>query len=258
MGGNTSLIREIELVRAIKENVFISIIPVVLYHPDPEDSLVIAAHEQGAEDFITGNWVDRLVEVRIRKVIERSRRDLAVNPSTRMPGPAIIEREINRLLERKEEFAVCYADLDNFKAYNDYYGYAFGDKVIRLTARIIKDTVFDLCRGGFVGHIAGDDFFFIIPPDLVDETCSAMIHTLDALMPYQYEEVDRNRGSITTKNRKGEVEIFPLLTISIAVLVNSGGEFHHVGEMSKMLADLKTVTKAKTGSNYMVERRAKY
>ena len=158
----------------------------------------------------------------------------------------------------KSRFAVCYADLDNFKAFNDYYGYNEGDKVIRLTARIIKDIVFDLCRGGFVGHIAGDDFIYVIPENLIEETCTAIIKTFDRLIPFWYDEKDRERGHITTVNRRGDVEDFIVLTLSIAVLINKNGEFKHVGEMSKMLADLKKLTKSKGGSNYLVERRHKY
>ena len=258
LASTVGLEKEIEVLRAIKHNVFLSIVPVVVVHPDPPDSDIVAAFENGAEEFIHGQWSDRLVKVRIKRVIERSRRDLAVNPSTQLPGPTIIETEINRQIDLKNKFAVCYADLDNFKAYNDFYGYNEGDKVIRLTARIIKDIVFDLCRGGFVGHIAGDDFIFVIPDNLIEPTCQSVIRTFDTLIPFWYEEKDRKKGLITTVNRRGEVEDFPILSMSIAVLINQNGEFKHVGEMSKMLADLKKLTKTKEGSNFMVERRHKY
>ena len=252
------LTAEIELVRSIKDNVFLSIIPVIMYHPDPTDSSMIAAYERGAEDFLHGAWRDKLVQVRIRKAIDRSRRDLSINPSTRLPGPSIIEREVDRLLKRHERFAIGYGDLDNFKAYNDYYGYYEGDQVIQMTARIIKDVTCDLCPGGFVGHIAGDDFIVLIPIEDVDRICGGIIRVFDSLIPCRYAEEDRERGHITTRNRRGDIETFPLLTISIAVLLNTNGTFSHLGEMSKMLADLKTVTKRKAGSNYMVERRKKY
>ncbi len=252
------MLGEIELVRAIKDNVFLCIIPVLLYHPQPESDVIMAAFEHGVEEFIHGEWKDKLVELRIRNIVERSRRDLAVNPSTRLPGPAVIEREINRQIQLQAEFAVNYADLDNFKAYNDYYGYAHGDKVIELTARIIKDVVFDSCRGAFVGHVAGDDFIVVIPIDQVDHICTNIIKVFDTLIPYRYEPEDRQRGSIVTKNRRGKIERFPLLTISMAVLLNRNGTFTHPGQMSRMLADLKSVTKRKKGSNYMVERRSRY
>jgi GGDEF domain-containing protein len=259
MGGRSGFYtKELDLLRGIKGNVFLSIIPVILYHPEPPQEVVIAAFENGAEDFIHGEWLDKLVEVRIRRAIARSRRDLAVNPTTRLPGPASIEREINHQLRHGFEFALAYADLDNFKAYNDYYGYYYGDGVIKLTARIIKDVVFDLCREGFVGHIAGDDFLFVIPQELVEEICPWIIRTFDAIIPYRYHGDDRERGHITTADRSGNVQEFPILSMSIAVVINRDGQFHHIGEVSKMMADLKRATKQRPGSNYMVERRAKY
>ena len=258
IAGKSEFVHEIEMLQAIKGNVFLSIIPVILYHPEPSNNIVVAAFENGAEDFIYGEWLDKLVEVRIHRVIDRNRRDLSINPSTHLPGPAMIEYEIERQIKMGSEFAVCYADLDNFKAYNDYYGYSYGDRVIKLTAKIIRDVVFDVCREGFVGHIAGDDFIYVIPRDIVEKVCTWVIKSFDALIPYRYELEDRERGYITTVSRRGELENYPILTISIAVMINDNGKFSHVGELSRMLADLKKATKLKTGSNFMIERRKKY
>ncbi len=249
---------EIELVRSIKANAFLSMIPVVLFHPDPSANLIVAAYESGVDDFVSGEWMDKLMEVRLRRVIERSRRDLSINPSTFLPGPATIETEIQRQMDMGAEFAVCYADLDNFKAYNDYYGYMYGDRVIKLTGRIIRDVVFESCREGFVGHIAGDDFIFVVPREAIDQTCSWVIKTFDSIIPYRYASEDVERGFIMTNNRRDQLEKFPILSISIAVVVNENQQFKHTAEMSKMLADLKKATKQLSGSNYMVERRVKY
>lgn len=258
MGSRYDLTKELELVGAIKHNILLSIVPVILYHPEPDRSTMITAYESGVEEFIYGEWIDRLVQVRIARVIERSQRDVSVNPSTSLPGPSLIEQEINRQIQMGEKFAVCYVDLDNFKAFNDYNGYVYGDKMIRMTRRILRDVVFDLCPEGFVGHIAGDDFIAVIPAEVVDQACQWIIKCFDAFVPYKYDPEDRSRGYFVTKNRKGEMEQYPLLSISIAVVVNHNGEFRHIGELSKMLADLKKATKARAGSNYMIERRQKY
>jgi diguanylate cyclase (GGDEF)-like protein len=258
IAGDGEFLRELDLVRAIKKNILLSIVPVILYHPEPDLNTMVAAYESGAEEFIHGEWVKKLVQVRIQRVIDRSRRDVAVNPSTLLPGPAMIEGEINRQIKAGEKFAVCYADLDNFKAFNDYQGYVYGDRVIRMTGRILRDVVFELCREGFVGHIAGDDFIFVVPAEQAEPACQWIIKSFDAFMPFQYNETDRARGYYETKNRRGEIERFPLLSISIAVVINHNGEFKHMGELSKMLADLKRACKAKDGSNYMIERRKKY
>jgi len=258
IAGEGEFVRELDIVQAIKQNILLSIVPVIFYHPDPNINTVVAAYESGVEEFIYGEWVDKLVRVRIDRVIERSQRDVAVNPSTLLPGPTLIEEEINRQIQLGDKFAVAYADLDNFKAFNDYNGYVYGDKIIRLTGRILRDVVFDLCREGFVGHIAGDDFICVMPSDVVEEACRWIIKSFDAFVPYRYGEVDRERGYYDSRNRRGELERFPLLSISIAVVINRNGEFQHVGELSKMLADLKAACKAKEGSNYMIERRKKY
>lgn len=258
IAGDNEFIGELDILRLIKSNVFLSIVPTVLYHPDPDDQVLVAGFQNGADEFLHGEWREKLFEVRLRKVAERSKRDISFNPSTALPGPGMIEMEIGRLLKMDEDFAVCYADLDEFKAYNDYYGYYYGDRMIRITARIIRDVVFDICSGGFVGHIGGDDFMFIIPPNDVAPVCENIIKTFDIIAPYRYAEEDRKRGQITTKNRKGEAEAYPFISISIAVLVNQRGTFTHVGEMSHMLADLKSYAKSMNGSNYVIERRKKY
>lgn len=258
IAGDTDFIKELELIGLIKNNVFLSIIPTVLYHPDPPEEALIGGFENGADGFLHGMWRDRLFEVQLRMVAERSRRDISFNPSTALPGPGLIEKEINRLLTLESDFAVCYADLDDFKPYNDYHGYHYGDRLIRITARIIRDIVFDVCREGFVGHIGGDDFVFIIPPEMVGIICENIIKVFDTIIPYRYAEEDRERGSIQTRNRRGELEVFSLLTLSIAVVVNQKRAFAHAGEMSHMLADLKKYTKSLEGSNYVVERRKKY
>ncbi len=252
------LMRLLEMTRRIKDHTFLAIVPTILYHPEPEDNDLTAAFENGVEEFYSEKISINIARVKTKMIIDRAVRDLSVNPSSRLPGPTVIEKEIERQIELEQQFAVCYADLDNFKAFNDYYGYYYGDRMIKLTARIIKDVVFDLCREGFVGHIGGDDFIFIIPSEKVPPICEGIIHTFDTFIPYRYALEDRLKGYIETKNRNDEQQSFELMTLSIAVVINKGKMFKHVGEMSHMLADLKKYTKSLDGSNYVIERRNKY
>ncbi|MCP4568123.1 MAG: diguanylate cyclase [FCB group bacterium] len=248
----------IDTVRMIKNHTYLAIIPTVLYYPQVSDTVLHTAYENGAEEVFSELVPHHIARIKTTMLIQRAFRDLSVNPSSRLPGPSIIEREIERQIEMEQNFAVCYADLDNFKAFNDYYGYYYGDRVIKLTSRIIKDVVFDLCREGFVGHIGGDDFIYVIPPELVESICKNIIRTFDLMIPYRYQKEDRLRGQIVTKNRRDVEETYGIMTLSIAVIINKGRVFKHVGEMSHMLADLKKYTKSLDGSNYMVERRQKY
>jgi diguanylate cyclase (GGDEF)-like protein len=242
----------------VRRQAVLTVISTAVYRSEWKKGDLLATYAAGADWVFSGTWDDELIAAQLSAIMERSRRDLGVNPTSRLPGPGLLDAEIKRRLDRGETFAVCYADLDNFKAYNDYHGYGFGDKIVRLTAQIIRDVAYDLSDNAFVGHIGGDDFLFIIPENEIDPVCQNVISTFDRVIPYRYSEADRQRGHIITKNRKGKTETFPLMSISIAVLINKPHMFTHVGEMSKMLADLKHFTKAKAGSNYFIERRKKY
>ncbi len=244
----------------IKSHPSLVSIPVILYHPNPGRKLHIFGLKSGADEFLSGEWDFDLFGARLEMVLTKSRRDLSVNPSSRLPGPQAIEQELRLKLAQKENFAVCYADLDNFKAYNDYYGYSGGDRVIQLVAWIIRDTVYDLCPSGFVGHIGGDDFIFVVPSAKAEQVAAAVCKTFDLFIPTRYAEKDLARGKIVTANRKGEVEEFPIMTISVAILPYRQKNITHVGEIAHMLADLKKRAKQVQGppSRYVLERRRKY
>jgi GGDEF domain-containing protein len=248
-----------DMVRRIKIQTQLQFIPLMVYAPGANRDFVINCLYESADDITTDQWDDEMMPAKAMMLVAKTQRDLGVNPSSRLPGANAIESEIDKRIGNSEKFAVCYADLDNFKAYNDYYGYVYGDKTIRITSHIIRTVVQDLAPDdGFVGHIGGDDFVFIVPPQKVERICENVISTFDRMAPFRYDEVDRERGWIEVPNRKGEMEQFPIFTISIAVIINQKRMFKHPGEMSHMMADLKKYTKTLPGSNYMIERRRKY
>jgi diguanylate cyclase (GGDEF)-like protein len=249
---------ELNLLKEIKSHPILSLAPLVLYYPHPNIKIILAGLDFGADDFFYCNWDTKLFSAKLNMIIRRSYRDLGVNPTTRLPGTSIIEREIARRIKRGLKFAACYADLDDFKAYNDYYGYHYGDRLIKMTSEIIRDSVYGLSKNSFVGHIGGDDFVFIIPPEKIDPVCGKIIQTFDRIIVREYKKEDVKRGYIVTENRRGEKESFPMMTLSIAVLVNQERMFRHLGEISHMITDLKKYTKSLPGSNYFVERRKKY
>lgn len=243
----------------IKSHSQLQYIPLMVYVPGADKNLIISCLYRGADDLTVNEWNDELMTAKAMMLVSRTQRDLGVNPSSRLPGANAIEVEIEKRITSGEQFAVCYADVDNFKAYNDYYGYVYGDKTIRITSHIIRTVVQDLAPDdGFVGHIGGDDFVFLIPPAKIDPICKNVISTFDRMAPFRYDEVDREKGWIEVPNRKGEIEQFPIFTLSVAVIINQKKMFKHPGEMSHMMADLKKYTKSLPGSNYMIERRRKY
>ena len=258
VSGEGNFRKELKLTEDLKKDTHLSLIPLVLYHPHPEKKIVINGLGKGADEFLFGDWQKDLFPAKLKMIVRRSQRDLGVNPSTRLPGTSIIEKEVNRLILKGEEFALCYADLDDFKAYNDYYGYLYGDKLIRLSSRIIREIVYENCPEGFVGHIGGDDFIYIVPSDKVDKVCSLIVRTFDEKIIATYKSKDIKRGYIVTKNRRGQLERFPILTLSISVVINKNRMFKHIGEIFHMLNDLKKYTKSLPGSKYIIERRKKY
>jgi len=247
-----------DTLRRIKANSTLLYIPVMIFAPKADKNFVINSFKEGADDFTIGKWDMEIMSAKVEMLIARSQRDLSLNPSTRLPGPNAVEYEIERRLSMGQKFAVCYADVDNFKAYNDYHGYVYGDKIIKLTSHIIRNVVQDLTSDGFIGHIGGDDYVFIIPSNLVKPICENIIATFDRVIPFRYSDEDREKGWIEVQDRKGNMERFPIITLSIAVIVNQKKMFKHPGEMSHMMADLKKYTKTLPGSNYMIERRRKY
>ena len=121
--------------------------------------------------------------LRLTTVVERAERDVGVHPTTRLPGTAMIERDIAKRLATGEQFAVCYADIDNFKEFNDRYGYTHGDRVILLVSKILRDVVKAMAPTGFIGHIGGDDFIFNVPLDIFETCCREIISIFDTLIP---------------------------------------------------------------------------
>ena len=258
IAGKGSFRAELNLTKSIKKHPILSLAPVILYHPHPTTKAILTGLNFGADDFFYSRWDTELFAAKLNMIIKRSHRDLGVNPTTRLPGTSIIEREIARRIKGGEKFAACYGDLDDFKAYNDYYGYHYGDSLIKMTSEIIRDVVFTSTPNSFVGHIGGDDFVFIIPSEKIDLVCGKIIEIFDRMIVRRYKKEDLTRGHIVTENRRGKKETFPIMTLSIAVLINNERMFRHQGEISHMIADLKKYTKSLPGSNYFVERRKKY
>lgn len=241
--------------RRLKQDSFTGIVPVVLT-TRAEDAAFAAAFDAGADEVLREGIAAAEVMLRLDALLRRSDRDTFVHPSTRLPGTIEIEQEILRRIEGKMRFAVCYADLDHFKEYNDRYSYYDGDRVIRILSKILHDVVKGTCgEAGFVGHIGGDDFIFVIPVELVQDTCGEIVTVFDTLIPYQYSEQDRRAGYYFGKDRRGQLHKVPLMTVSIGVVSNERRQFTHAGQVSELATEMKSYAKTLHGSVYSVDRR---
>ena len=245
----------LELTRSLKSDAFTAIVPLVVMVSGDRPDVAADFLEAGADEVLSEVLPEREKTLRLEQVLRRADRDVSVHPTTRLPGTNHIARDMAYRLEAGHKFAVCYADLDHFKEFNDRYGYAFGDGVIRLLSRILRDMVRGLAPGGFVGHIGGDDFIFNVSLEHLEVTCDEIIRLFDELIPYQYTEEDRRAGYFLGKDRRGAIHRIPLMTLSIGVVTNQFQTFEHTGQIAELAAEMKTYAKTLPGSVYVVDRR---
>ncbi len=246
----------LEVARLLKgENVYAQV-PVILCFTEEE-----AAAEQDwagmeADDFLILPCPLELMRARLDMARNRAARTLDANPLTRLPGNTSIIRHTQGLIDLCRDFALAYCDLDYFKPFNDKYGFSRGDEVLMMTSRILLNTVHSMgLPFSFVGHVGGDDFVFIVPPDSAETACRKLIAAFDGIVPYFYDEEDRQRGGIISTDRQGVLRAFPLMAISIAVVFNRGGSINHYGEASHMAMNLKKLAKENPLSSYVLDRR---
>lgn len=173
-----------------------------------------------------------------------------LNPLSGLPGNHMIEQELYHIIETKSNYTVMYIDIDNFKAFNDVYGFENGDMVIKILTKIILKYK---SKHDFVGHIGGDDFIFILNHYEWQEITNTIIQSFEEEARKLYSEEDRNKGYIVTLNRKGKREKFPLLTVTIALVTNKTHNFINHYELTEELARLKKMGKQCIGSVCYIE-----
>ena len=151
---------------------------------------------------------------------------------------------------------MIHADLDNFKAFNDHYGFMRGDLVIKFTAHALLEAAAEIGDPStFVGHVGGDDFVIICTPETCDSIASTIVRMFDERIVRLFAKEDIDRGYIEVVNRKGTVDRFPLLTMTIAIVSDSGGKLDHIAHVSDIASELKRYGKTLEGSVVVKERR---
>jgi GGDEF domain-containing protein len=219
----------------------------------------IAAGEFDYDPHIaTGDEIGALAQDFMRmaaRLKELEQISLDASPLTRLPGNIAIERSINRRLRDGASFAMCYLDVDNFKSYNDHYGYIKASEVLKQTGEVIYDAVKrQNDPDAFVGHIGGDDFVVIIDAKRVKSTCQEIIARFDAMVPSFYSAEDLAAGAIEGVDRYGVPRSFPLISLSIAALTCQPGSYATAAEIATAAAGLKDRVKESSGSNYIIVR----
>jgi diguanylate cyclase (GGDEF)-like protein len=239
----------------VKKDLLLQYLPVIMVTGKGEVSDKISGIDAGADDYVVKPFEPKELMARIRMVLRRTQRDLEANPLTRLPGNVSILNELSKCVETRKSYAVCYVDLDKFKAYNDKYGFECGDTVIRETARILLNAVKEFgLPDNFVGHIGGDDFVVVTTPDLADKICEKIIHDFDKISPTFYNQEDKENGFIIGYDRQSKIHKIPLLSISIGVVSNEMRSITHVAQIGEIGAELKKLAKSLERSNYVKDK----
>ena len=192
----------------------------------------------------------------VKNIIDLLYTNRKVSPLTGLPGNVQIQAEMKKRLLNNSVFAILYVDLDNFKAYNDVYGFSNGDEIIKFTAKVISKYVHSVENSdNFVGHIGGDDFVAIVDKTDYDAICQQIIIEFDSGVENFYNGEDLERGYVEIENRKGVMEQFPMTTISVAVVEVDPNIFKSPLEIGEVGAQVKHRAKSIMGSAYVINRR---
>jgi GGDEF domain-containing protein len=254
--GNGDSSRGLDLCRSLKGDPYSAIVPIAFLEDAHVEPRVHDAFRAGADEVLTPIFDPEEQRSRLDVLLTRTERNVSVHPSTRLPGTSEIEREIKRRMDEGSMFAVCYADLDHFKEFNDRYSYNDGDRVILILSRILHDVVKGLCKhNGFVGHIGGDDFILVLPLEMTDPICSEIITVFDQLIPFQYSDQDRRAGYFFGKDRRGQLHKVPFMTLSIGIVTNERRHFTHPAQVSELATEMKSYAKTLPGSVFVIDRR---
>jgi diguanylate cyclase (GGDEF)-like protein len=220
-----------------------------------DDRLVGLA--SGADDYITKPFDIEEVLSRVRAALRRSHQLRGVSPLTALPGNFEILRQLHNLLgEEGPAFALIHVDLDNFKAYNDHYGFIRGDEAIRATGELLMAELGRVAeRPRFLGHVGGDDFAVIVPAASAEEVAEHIIVAFDKLVPSLYDAEDVERQAVEIIGRDGVLRQWPLLTVSLGIATTALRGYASPVEMAAVASEMKAFAKRHTGSAWRIDRR---
>ena len=240
-------------IRANEDN---SITPIIIISSDWEKEHRIKVLQQSIEYFIIKPVDKEYLYFTIKNLLRLLQTNRRVSPLTGLPGNVQIQAEMKKRLLNGERFAVFYFDLDNFKAYNDIYGFSNGDEIIKFTSRTIVRNIHNLgLDDSFIGHIGGDDFIAITRGTDYEQVCKNIIAEFDKEVLEYYNQEDIEKGYIEVANRRGIIEQFPLTSISIGVVEIESGRFKNTLEIGEVGAQVKHQAKSVMGSTYIINRR---
>ncbi len=246
----------IDLCRKIRKDEDNNITPVIVVSSKGSKEHRVRILRESVEYFIKKPVDEQYLYYTVKNLNRLLSSNRRVSPLTGLPGNVQIHAELKKRIGRGEPFSVLYLDLDNFKAYNDVYGFLKGDQIIEFTADTIVNSVHsNELENTFVGHIGGDDFVAIVPGTNCEKLCQNILSYFDNNVSKYFTDEDMERGYIEVANRKGIIEQFPLTSLSIGVVVADKGRFHNILEIGEIGAQVKHAAKSVMGSSYAIDKR---
>jgi PleD family two-component response regulator len=242
--------------RALRGNPASAGLPIIVITARGDAATKLQAFVAGAHDFLVKpySWDELLL--RIQAVLELTRRHQGQRSFTGLPGSAVVEAEITRLMNSDEDFAFLSIDIDHFKRFNETFGYERGDEVLSMLARLLEDAAQEEGSGvRFVGQLGGDDFVMLTSPEVAKKVAEQLTQQFDSESRGFFDPPDLERGYFETVNRSGRREMVPLLALTIAVVENVRGRALHVRKLADLAAELRRFGKSRPGSVVVTERR---
>ena len=249
--------QSIKICKEIRKDENNSITPIIMISSNKETSHIIEMLKNEVELVLSKPVNDDVLYYSIKNIMKLLNSNRMVSPLTGLPGNIQIQSEMAKRLNYGEKFVMLYIDLDNFKAYNDTYGFSSGDEIIKFTARVIEKYVFKSNSKNFVGHIGGDDFVAIVDVNNYESICQDIITEFDENVKKYFNKTDLDRGYIEVENRKGIIEEFPITSVSIGAVEVNKEKFRNTLEIGEAGAEVKHLAKTIYGSTYVIDRRKK-
>ncbi len=248
-----------EALQRLREDARTSHLPVMLLTARTQREDTVEGLEAGADDYVTKPFDAEVLLARIRATLRRADQQRARNPLTGLPGNERILGELSERLDAERPLALLYVDLDQFKPYNDHYGFLRGDEAIRGLADLLEQVAGEHGDAHtFVGHIGGDDFVVIVVPEQAEPVARAICGRFDALAPGFYDPPDRLAGGIEVADRRGVPQRYPLLSLSIGIASSDRRDFVHQGEVVTVATEMKRYAKSHSSgrSGWAFDRRS--
>ena len=246
----------IDMCKKIKADDDNNITPIIVMSSNTNNEHIVSVLKEYVEYYIKKPAENSYIYHTVKNLLRLIYLNRRVSPLTGLPGNVQIHAELKKRLLLKEEFAVLYLDLDNFKAYNDIYGFLAGDEIIKFTANTIVKNVHSMdLPNNFVGHIGGDDFVAIVENQCYEEVCKHIIAEFEKGVLKYYNEDDIERGYLEVPNRKCIIEQYPLTSISIGVVVVDPIHYANILQIGEVGAQVKHIAKITPGNTYAVNRR---